>query len=341
MYPVPLVKSEIAPLVTTASVTTYPTTLLLNSLAPSIVYERHIGAPVFPNFVPLVGIDCKENTKNKEYIDEKEIDHFITKRVQQQINEYQKQEKKQKLKNVFIYSDCHCQCNKSREAKELTLDEKIERIRDELNLTKEKDEDKLIRKLHKYQKRYEEATNTQKTENNCSFNFNDYKINYLESTSKNDAKIKRTKSKSPSRSRSHWVPTGSNDYSSTNSKREELANKQRNYIPFDSEQSTSLVFFDNEKPKIDRSSILTIESYKPSQTIFETTVDSKTTVIDRPNPPREFYCTTNYVTDHSINSKSNYVTNASQKPMYYEKTAYPLAKEYYYHPINRNDTFYL
>lgn len=342
MYPAPFIASALIPSVTTASVATYPTTLLLNTAAPSIVYERKIGAPVYPNFVPLIGIDCQKKKNTPEYIDEGKIDDLIKKRVGEQIAEYQNRERGQKLEKVYVYKDCDCNCKRPIEEKELTLDEKIEQIRDELNLTKERDENKLIKKLHEYQKRYEKATNTEKIDSNWSYNSkDDYKINYLESKPRNDVKLKRIKSRSPSRNRSPWIPTGSNDYSHTNSKREELFNKQRNYIPFDSELSTSLVFFDNEKPKPNKQSIITVETYKPAQTIFETTIDSKTTTVER--PLKEYYCTTNYVTDHAINSKSNYnyVPSIKKEPLYYDKTIYPLAKEYYYYPINRNKSFHM
>lgn len=327
MYPAPIVTSTVFPSVTTASVTSYPTTLLFNTIAPSIVYQRQISAPVFPNFVPIIGIESTKTSNDEKYFDEKNVDDYIKKRVEEQIIDYQNKNEK------YFFPEEKCCCNKYTKTEELTLDEKIDRIREELDLPKERDQNKLIKNLHEYQKRFDKATNTSRLNDSCLFNTKD-----LFDYTNRDFNIKRSRSKSPSRIRP-WIPTGSNYYGHTNNKREDLMNKQRSYIPFNSEQSTSLVFYDHEKPKKETSSLFTVKTYRPSETIFETNIDSKTTIVDRPIRSKQSYCTTNYVIDHTNDlnqSKFYHHTNNRTEPLYYEKTTYPLAKEYYYYPLTRN-----
>ncbi|RNA09100.1 hypothetical protein BpHYR1_006573 [Brachionus plicatilis] len=362
------------PTVATASVTAYPTSLLLNSLEPSIVYERYIGTPVFPNFVPLVGIKCKEKTKNKEYIDD-----FIKKRVDEELKE--NQNRRENLKKNFVYNSCHCNCNKSRGKKELTLDEKIERIREELNLTKETNEIKLVQNLHDFE---EDIINPQKIDNKQTNDFKKHhKINHdevkfdfsctnlkkekkssrihqvvnnafeskfgktsnqstldakiqlihqepslskqnfedelekklLEYQTRNEQATKRHQTKEkfepPTAHRSHWIPTGSNDYSHTNSKRGDLLKKQQHSVPLNSEPSA---YFYHKNPTKDKSSILTVETYIPAQTIYETTV------VNRP-------------------ISSCYVLDESKKPFKINRTFFSVAKEYCNHPVRRSKTF--
>ncbi|CAF0978185.1 unnamed protein product [Brachionus calyciflorus] len=357
--------NSILPAVTTASVTTYPTTLLFNTAAPSIVYERRIGAPIFPIDIPVLGIECQKLRITEENdlarLNEKKLDDLIKQKVEDQIYKYQREheenERVLKCRSIenfdFSYEkECNCKCRDKKE-RELTLDEKIQRIREELNLPNEKDQDKLIKKLHEYEKKYEKCTNTEK---DYSENVrNHYKIDYIESRSRTPIKRstsshsrKSSKSRSPSAIRQPWIPTGSNDYTSTNLKRESLINKQRNYIPFDSEPSNSLVFFENSKksassenlyyvePK--KSTYLTIEKVTPAKTIISTTVDSKSYVKSKPT--LEYYCSTNYVTDHSNKPKNIVYKSSTKEPFYYEKTVYPLAKEYYYHPVRNSTSYY-
>lgn len=421
MYLVPnSVTSTIAPYIYSNLAATNPTTILLNAPAPSVVYERQIGAPIFSNHVPLFEIDSQKKKNNEEYIDEKEIDDFIKRKVNEQLQkEYLQKEKK---RENFGSKNCKCFCNKnSKNDTVLTLNEKIEQIRKELNLTNEIVEQKPINIFHEYEiiyehkekrhlnnpkihfkincensmikksnnsereklykkkmdetkknkpiniddiinigckcktsdkttldeklkliredpnllnenltnelnkmlinnqtkhdlakKRHQKIENSnnsnthyqikskpvKNTENNEKFEKNNKsKKNYFVSKFKTDIKNKMSEQKT------YWVPTGSNDYSQTNSKRMELVDDQINY---------NITFYDDQKSRVNKLPTSSYEIYKPAQTIYETSVQSKSYFTDRPLlliDPTKYNHSPNYIIDHSTNYKTNYGTS--------------------------------
>ena len=131
--------------------------------------------------------------------------------------------------------------------KSLNLDEKIDLIRKELNMPSEKEEKKLIAKLNK---------EVQKAEfNDAMFSpperiYSDDKVEEVERKSRRprstepgcprfrsrsksfDDRLKtsidRSKSRSASRGRRMWLPTGANDYTATNFHRNQLISEQDN-----------------------------------------------------------------------------------------------------------------
>lgn len=125
------------------SVTSYPTALLIDTITPSIIYQRQINIPITLNCVSFVGAQSQKLSKHEQFFDEKNIDDYIKKRVEEQMIEYKNKKDNQNLEKYLIMSESRCNCKNYREKKELTLDEKIERIREELNLKADKDKQKI------------------------------------------------------------------------------------------------------------------------------------------------------------------------------------------------------
>ena len=166
---------------------------------------------------------------------------------------------------VLCCAKCHHKVKK-----ELTLDEKIQKIRKELNLPSEKENDKLIARLedekrkkdkHKklespYEREYYDCKECKKHEMEIAktkYSVNVIKERKSRSRSKSAGRSKsangHSKSRSPSAGpRPLWYPVGLNDYSRTNEKRNDMLNDVHgSYHSSDSEPKNSLKFFNYQK----------------------------------------------------------------------------------------------
>ena len=135
--------------------------------------------------------------------------------------------------------DCNCDCGRKerksetktdrRSDKNLTIDEKIDIIREELNLPPEKDDQTLSKQIEEYNNKYSASWVSTKDEIDYNNPKAKFEINYIKersrsaksddhchearthSRSRSRSRSKSAKSRSPS-AKKPWIPTGANDY---------------------------------------------------------------------------------------------------------------------------------
>lgn len=214
---VPLVNYQV-PLAATTT-----TTVPLTSYVPHVVLN--------PN---LFTYDVTNQVSLQNYIDaEKLIDEKIKNRVQEQIDRYHSQEeqykqlhdkvcKKEDTHSIGVNTDFV-----STQDESASLDEKIRRIRQELNLDDEPQYDN-----HHYHCYHIHNDETNKNIPRVLLANKKYEIpeEYVEERKSRSRSRARSASRHTSRSKSapqdrpRWVPTGSNDYTWTKETRAELLN---------------------------------------------------------------------------------------------------------------------
>jgi hypothetical protein len=260
---------------TSATLASIPTTYLVNTMTPCIVYDTKFVSSILSTDIPINGFfvnnsafykgtntetkatttDQEENEKKlDDLIDEKVCEKISQINIENQDEQKKKDEKVEEAKNESTnincdhtcYSCCCCRCCPFEQYKEevkkeeiietkdsidttkyyLSLDDKIRKIREELNLPLEKDEDRLCDQL----KRNHHISRSSSVNENRSHSSqtSKYHINCIKPREQIIQEGSTIVERSRSRSRSHsrprsaanssrppWVPTGRNIYNRT------------------------------------------------------------------------------------------------------------------------------
>lgn len=273
----PYFTNVIQPVQTIPITTSYQTAHIYNALTPSFVYEPKVAGAVYPNLIPVTGIltrsshDCEKCCVRGDckLVNERELNKTIDKKVREQIDRYNT-EMVVKAEAAAVAASCCNQCPEIQcsskviqehclermnqlSCKEvvlckkcpyetprcLNLDQKIQRIREELNLPDEKEQKKLISKLEARKKgnssqsdcEHElEIIETPRVRRSRSRRSSAESTCERYRTRSKSFEERRSTSRSRSRSRSRgrplWIPTGANDYTYTNDRRVDMINQQ-------------------------------------------------------------------------------------------------------------------